>query len=108
MQRSRRSVSLGVSSGSVPMTETVFLPVLRHPFCKDKYCQICLHDAHLLAKYLEDGTDSQHDHGGSYHGWLSSQGIEPETDDGWWHPDAYRPQNLDAYIADWKEKHHES
>lgn len=85
---------------------TPSLPSLRHPFCKDHWCRECLDDGLALAKYLRHMTGANQDHGGQYLEFLRSSSIQPTTPDGWWHPNAYEPDNVAAYLAHWDEMHH--
>jgi len=42
--------------------------------------------------------NSRDDLAGKYHGWLSSFGISPETENGWWSKAAINPSNIESFI----------
>ena len=77
-------------------------PFQRHSFCEVTACRVCLEDTDRLAEYLEAHTEAhRQDHLGQYHAWLGKNGKIAETEHGWWHPDAYVKENMDAYIKEW-------
>lgn len=78
-------------------------PVQRHKNCENKYCNTCYEDSTLLTEYLEKKTDNYSlDLLGRYHMWLTNRGIKAETEFGWFSEEAFKPENIDAYINDWK------
>lgn len=73
---------------------------LHHINCQDSKCNVCLKDADKLEKYLDEqtGTENKIDHLGKYHKWLSDNGINPETEWGWFTVEAFDDENIHKYI----------
>lgn len=80
---------------------------LHHINCQDTKCPICFSDSMKLEKYLEKrtGTKNRVDHLGTYHKWLKDNGINPETEWGWFTSDAFDDENSQNYIAWYRENH---
>ena len=74
---------------------------LHHKNCQDTECSICFSDAIKLEKYLckQTGTGNRVDHLGKYHKWLADNGINPETEFGWFTSDTFDDENIQNYIA---------
>ena len=79
----------------------------QHINCQDIKCSICLSDAEKLEKYLDrqTGTENRVDHLGKYHKWLNDNGINPETEFGWFSSDAFNDENIQNYIV-WYRKNY--
>jgi len=82
-------------------------PRLNHLLCKNKNCSICLNDHEQLGRYLDIrcNTKNRVDHLGKYHKWLSDNGIKPETEWGWFVPEAFDDSNIENYIKWFKENY---
>lgn len=74
---------------------------MHHINCQNPKCSVCFNDAMRLEKYLDEQTDTENriDHLGKYHKWLSDNGINPETEFGWFTSDAFDDENIQNYIA---------
>ena len=76
---------------------------LTHINCKDTNCPICFQDAQKLEDYLTEKTGNDKvDHLGKYHKWLSDNGINPETEWGWFTLETFDDKNIEGYIKDFK------
>jgi len=78
---------------------------LHHINCQDTRCPVCFSDASRLEDYLceQTGTKNKIDHLGKYHKWLSDNGINPETEWGWFTIEAFDDKNIENYIKWYKE-----
>ena len=75
---------------------------LTHRNCQDTRCRQCLYEHEMLGQELAERTGApQYDHLGSYHSWLLSRGIEPETEWGWATDASFDEANIAAYVAEW-------
>lgn len=62
----------------------------------------CL-EAHMtLNSYVEEQTGVD-DAGGKYANWLNSMGFEHQSDEGWWNEIAVTPENIQAFVATYKD-----
>lgn len=69
--------------------------VIFHKGCEDIHCKICFANNDVLAEVLEAMSDrGDLDLLGHYHGWLSKNNINPETEHGWWSKFAFDPENV--------------
>ncbi len=75
--------------------------ILRHINCQNADCRICMEDHNSLENLLTELThNSQVDHLGHYHSWLSKHGINPETQWGWATQEAFDSENIKKYVDD--------
>ena len=79
----------------------------QHINCQNPKCTTCFTDAMVLEKYLQKqcGTKNRIDHLGKYHKWLNDNGINPETEFGWFSFDAFDDENIQNYIAWYRENY---
>lgn len=72
------------------------------PGCTNNKCRFCLKHADMLLGELQrlTGEDYRADLAGAYHGWLSKNGIAPETDGGWWSREALSDANAKRFAEE--------
>lgn len=69
-----------------------------HEGCEDMYCSLCIKANAELDAMMYDALGNADDWLGKYHAWLAMQGIQPETDGGWWTREALRNKNAERFI----------
>lgn len=80
------------------------IPKQTHVNCQDSRCKVCLDDSDRLSLYFDRITGLTNiDHLSHYHKWLGDNGINPETEWGWWTEDVFKPENLEAYTKQYEE-----
>lgn len=79
-------------------TETP-VPVRRHPDCKDDSCPTCFADHAALAEYIREQSGIR-DGLSQYRKWLDDSGIPAEVN-GWASHQAFDPNTVRSFIADW-------
>ena len=82
--------------------------MMQHINCQNPKCHTCFLDAKKLERYLEKQTNKGHrvDHLGKYHKWLNDNGINPETEFGWFTSEVFDDENIQKYIV-WYRKNYE-
>ncbi len=70
-----------------------------HNGCSETRCPICQANNKVLEDILYDALGDSCDWLGRYHAWLRSEGIEPETEGGWWSKDALNDANVQRFIS---------
>lgn len=58
-------------------------------------------DIHLDVHRYFDAVlpeNQKYDYGGRYATWLNKNGIESQSENGWWSVDAVRPENITAFV----------
>lgn len=71
-----------------------------HDGCDNKYCPKCMTAHTKVAEMIDDALGERHDWLGKYHSWLLNQGIQPETDGGWWTREALNDKNVQQFIKE--------
>lgn len=70
-----------------------------HDGCDDMYCRQCQANNKVLEDILYGALNNRMDWLGRYHGWLREQGIEPETEGGWWTRETLNDANVQRFIS---------
>ena len=86
----------------------MMFPRMRHPECTDQTCGVCMDDHIALKTYLDDSLGGNEDWLSKYHTWCTENGIRAETEHGWASPEAFREENVETFILEWKEQDEEA
>lgn len=70
-----------------------------HDGCDETHCRQCQANNKVLEDILYGALGNMMDWLGRYHGWLRGEGIEPETEGGWWSRQALNDSNVQRFIS---------